>query len=402
MLPATLRSPLLVSMYGQVLETFPFATAKMTQGAINTLLIKLAPLVLMRGMALIEANTVSSSLYVLQRGCLRVALPMKKSEPKANRMRSARVSTSPLRGVKGGGLGLKSTKEFTRFRVLERPGATVGVADIDRAQVKYPFHVDCTRTTQLFGLGLKDLRGAIEAMATDDADKCKTVLQKEHKVQVDGLKYDGANEAALPPKASVAKAACQDVVALQTRLEGVHAVLSATRETTTAIPALVKQLGGTYMPHLSPRHQQQVRDALHAEQAQQRVRCHCHVACRGAAAAPAGPARSGLAAPLYHTISLLISAPLGLPVRRGAAEVSCDLTNVTLPASLSTSLVCGPQATRAAARTSVVGSGAPSGSSQGKDKHKDSTSLEQDELEERTHYAALSNFNVAAMARVVS
>jgi len=241
------------------------------------------------------------------------------------------VSTSPLRGVKGGGLGLKSTKEFTRFRVLERPGSTVGVADIEQVKTKYPFHVDCTRTTQLFELAVKDLRSAIDAMASDDADKCKAVLQKEHKVHVDGLKYDGANEVALSPAASMAKGACKDVAALQTRVASVHGMLRDTRGTTIAIPALVKQLGGSYMPHLSPRQQQQARDALHAEQAVQR----------------------------------------------------------------------SERATRAAARTSVVAPPSTTGPERG-GKQKDAAAQEADELEERTHYAALSNFNVAAMARVVS
>ena len=46
----------------------------------------------------------------------------KKGDDPKKRMRSARVSTSPIRGVKGGGLGLKSTKEFARFRVLACEG----------------------------------------------------------------------------------------------------------------------------------------------------------------------------------------------------------------------------------------------------------------------------------------
>ena len=153
-----MRGPLLQLMYEVVLESFPFKKGGMTPGGCNALLIKLNPLVLMRGMGLIEPNAISSTLYVLQKGCLRVAMPKeKKGEVKANpngkkHVRSHRVSTSPVRGVKGGGLGLKSTKEFARFRVLERPGACVGIPNLDHIASRYPFHVDCTSLTQLFSI----------------------------------------------------------------------------------------------------------------------------------------------------------------------------------------------------------------------------------------------------------
>ena len=197
MLPPAMRGPLLQGMFDVLLESFPFKKNGMSNPGINAMLIKLNPLVLMRGMGLIEPNTISTTLYVLHKGCLRIALPMKKSEAGMaggdgkKRMRSARVSTSPIRGVKGGGLGLKSTKEFARFRVLERPGSTVGMSNMENLAMPYPFHVDCTMTSNLFSISADALRQAMDGMSSEDTAVCKSTVGKEFKAHVDGLKFDG-------------------------------------------------------------------------------------------------------------------------------------------------------------------------------------------------------------------
>ena len=134
-------------------------------------------------------------------------------------MKSHRVSTSPVRGVKGGGLGLKSTKEFSRFRyahctskhkaapsltayplslpathrVLERPGACVGIADLDNKSALYPFYVDCTSPTYLFSITVMELKSALNGMFSADKTAVRAVLTKEHAEHVKGLKYE-------PPK----------------------------------------------------------------------------------------------------------------------------------------------------------------------------------------------------------
>lgn len=203
-IPASMRGPLLQMMYSQVLESFPFKKGGMADAGCNALLIKLSPIVLTRGMGLIEPNSIAANLYVLHKGCLRVALPKENvtKGQKSKHMRSARVSTSPIRGVKGGGLGLKSTKDFARFRVLERPGSCVGLADLGHTNARYPFHVDCTTVTQLFQISSNDLKIASDAMSSEDHQKCKEILIKEHKAHVDGLKYEPPEPVAAAPAAS--------------------------------------------------------------------------------------------------------------------------------------------------------------------------------------------------------
>jgi len=200
-LPGAMRSPLVQKMYENILDTFPFKKGGVSAPAINMILLKLNPLVLLRGMIVIEPGVASTTLYVLQKGCLRIALPKEKDDgkganSKSSRMRSARVSTSPVRGVKGGGLGLKSTKEFAKFRVLERPGQTVGIADIDNLHTIYPFHVDCTAMAYLFLIESGGLKEALTAMAHEDEEKARSVLKKEHQIHVDGLKINKKKEEA--------------------------------------------------------------------------------------------------------------------------------------------------------------------------------------------------------------
>ena len=72
MLPPSMRGPLLQLMYESLLDYFPFKKGGMTNPGCNALLTKLNPLVLMRGMGLIEPNAISTHLYVLQKGCLRI------------------------------------------------------------------------------------------------------------------------------------------------------------------------------------------------------------------------------------------------------------------------------------------------------------------------------------------
>jgi hypothetical protein len=190
MLPASMRGPLLHGIYENVLDTFPFVRNGMSKPGVSMLLMKLTPLVLMTGMGLIEPNTASNNLYVLERGSLRVALPMDKSKPATNRKKSSRVSMSPARGVKGGGLGLKSTKTFAKFRVLERPGSTVGIADFHNARIRFPFYVDSSKTSRLFAISRADLNDCVATMSTSDAECAIEVLRKEHKAHTDGLKVD--------------------------------------------------------------------------------------------------------------------------------------------------------------------------------------------------------------------
>jgi len=196
-LPPQMRAPILQKMYEHLLESFPFKKGGVGDAGINALLVRLNPIVMLRGMVVIEPNTASTAVYVLHKGCLRIALPMQKpkegDKKESKRMRSARVSTSPVRGVKGGGLGLKSTKEFTRFRVLERPGASVGIANLDDLKALYPFHVDCTSNTQLFSISTANLKEATNAMSKEDSLKCREVLKNEHKAHVNGLKYEGSD-----------------------------------------------------------------------------------------------------------------------------------------------------------------------------------------------------------------
>ena len=259
MLPPIMRGPLLQGMFTVLLESFPFKKQGMSTPGQNAILIKLNPLVLMRGMGLILPNSASDTLYVLQKGCLRVALPLDKSadskgaDGKGKRMRSARVSTSPLRGVKGGGLGLKSTKEFARFRVLERPGSMVGIADIDDKTALYPFHVDCTAPTNLFSISREALKQAIGSMSSEDTKICKETLVKEHKAHVDGLKFEGWATGSAKPKAAaldfrsprrpVFNEAQQSLALLQNRCDTYRESLQTVQRSTRQLVDVMASLG---------------------------------------------------------------------------------------------------------------------------------------------------------------
>ena len=242
MLPPSMRGPLLQQMYANLLESFPFQKGGMSTAGLNALLIKLNPLVLMRGMGLIEPNSTSTTLYVLQKGCLRIALPKEKKEGaaggKSKHMRSARVSTSPIRGVKGGGLGLKSTKEFTRFRVLERPGACVGIADLQHLSVRYPFHVDCTSITNLFAITAGEIKAACASMSSDDRSRCHSTLQKEHKAHVDGLKYEPPAPKPAAPADAAPPSAADEPSPLFVEASGcVNSLLSGAADTLSSLRA---------------------------------------------------------------------------------------------------------------------------------------------------------------------
>lgn len=258
MLPPVMRGPLLQVMFAQLLESYPFKRDGMSTPGVNAMLMKLHPMAISRGMSLIEPNTASRVLYVLQRGCLRIALPLQKVDKKGDgktRMRSARVSTSPLRGVKGGGLGLKSTKQFARFRVLERPGSTVGISSLDEKAL-YPFEVDCTTTTNLFYISQSDLKTAMGSMSEADHKICKSTIYKEYKAHVDGLKFEGCEKSAVGSAVvsehteveRISSAAMtetrRDLEDLDIRVRDTLDILRGTRSLAKGIPELLKQLGG--------------------------------------------------------------------------------------------------------------------------------------------------------------
>jgi hypothetical protein len=169
-------------------------------------------------------------------------------------MRSSRVSTSPIRGVKGGGLGLKSTKQFARFRVLERPGSTVGISNLDEKAL-YPFEVDCTTTTNLFYVSQADLKMAMGAMSAADHKVCKDTIAKEYKAHVDGLKFEGGETSSVrssmtSPRIDVERVASvemtetrRDLESLDTRVRGTLDTLRGTRSVARGIPDLLKRLG---------------------------------------------------------------------------------------------------------------------------------------------------------------
>jgi len=267
MLPASMRGPLLQLMYANLLDSFPFKKGGISGPGVNALLIRLNPLVTLRGMGIIEPNSISTTLYVLQKGCMRIALPKEKKKEKGGdqktRMRSARVSTSPLRGAKGGGLGLKSTKDFTRFRVMERPGATVGIGSLDNLHMRYPFHVDCTSTTQLFAITADGLKQAKDSMASDDKKKFDDVLAKEHKAHVDGLKWEPALQGdakKAEPKKEIERSeeyieASHQVDGLLASMRMALSTLKTTRDQTRSVSTLLKQLGGDVKsPRTTKRH----------------------------------------------------------------------------------------------------------------------------------------------------
>ena len=77
-LPASMRGPLLQIMYENMLDAFPFVREGMSTPAVNTLLMRLNPLVALRGMGLIEPKSLSNQLFCLHKGCLRIALPVEK------------------------------------------------------------------------------------------------------------------------------------------------------------------------------------------------------------------------------------------------------------------------------------------------------------------------------------
>jgi hypothetical protein len=257
LLPPSMRGPLLQVLFSELLDSYPFKRDGMSTPGVNAMLMKLNPMALSRGMSLIEPNTASRVLYVLQKGCLRIALPLQKVEKKGDgktRMRSSRVSTSPIRGVKGGGLGLKSTKQFARFRVLERPGSTVGISNLDEKAL-YPFEVDCTTTTNLFYVSQADLKMAMGAMSAADHKVCKDTTAKEYKAHVDGLKFEGSETSSVrssmtSPRVDVERVASvemtetrRDLESLDTRVRGTLDTLRGTRSVARGIPDLLKRLG---------------------------------------------------------------------------------------------------------------------------------------------------------------
>jgi len=89
-----------------------------------------------------------------------------------------------------GGVGSSraSTKTFARFRMLERPGAMIGVYQLAKGPTVFPFQVDATKLTNLFTLERTDLKVCMASMHPDEVAKVQECVYKAHREHTEALK----------------------------------------------------------------------------------------------------------------------------------------------------------------------------------------------------------------------
>ena len=105
----------------------PAGLKSCSRDAVAILALAMRPLTCLKNQVLIEQDSECRALYILQRGSLRVAAPI----PKFTGNGKGGDGAAPSRGrskkmsvivpEQGGGRS-KSTKSFSRFRMLEKPG----------------------------------------------------------------------------------------------------------------------------------------------------------------------------------------------------------------------------------------------------------------------------------------
>jgi len=153
-----------------------------------------------------------------------------------------------------GGKGARgSAKTFARFRMLERPGAMLGLYNLGSGPTVYPFQVDATKLTNLFTLERGDLRSAMASMHSDDAAKIKECVEKAHRDHMEALKLT-MTEKLKDKKGADAGKPEEHRVLVEGIFEGTDKVLEHSnvvfdglrgiRDTTDGLPQLFLQSGG--------------------------------------------------------------------------------------------------------------------------------------------------------------
>ena len=75
-------------------------------------------------------------------------------------------------------------KEMTRFRVCERIGSLLGIANIDREATPFPYKVEATRFTTMFFVTRKELLVAFSKMTVMDEHAARAAIKMEHEKHV--------------------------------------------------------------------------------------------------------------------------------------------------------------------------------------------------------------------------
>ena len=263
-LPAAMKNRILQHMYKQVLETFLLARGHDRRGH------QRPPHTLLAARPLARDGPHHARLHLEH--ALRAAQGLPPHRAPQEGRQAGRGDADALGAhldvthprPQGRRPRIKSTKKFQSFCVLERPGSSVGIADIDRPNVLYPFEVDCPALTKVFCISADGLRGAMGEMDRWDRDKCKQVLKDAHKGHVAALKFDEKDlrvlhtrEEQLRRLAKRAGKTDEEVEEMSRTGEGVESLLatttdcySALKETlslTSQIKTLVGSLGGETM-----------------------------------------------------------------------------------------------------------------------------------------------------------
>lgn len=243
-LPKTLRTEVLLLVHKEVLEECPLTKwinteeglAKETIGLLAT---HLNPSTMLKKQVLLGEGSVSSHLYLLQRGSLHVAAPIPEEEEhgKVRRHTSKRMST-----MHGGSPSndRKSTKTFGRFRMLERPGCVVGLVAIDGLE-RFPFHVEATKLTHLMTISKTALLAARTQMSAEDAEKLTRMVIKEHLAHVEALKLPTPELKSARPEKNV-ETVLKEANALGERSSTCLDALELMSAETRALPELVNLL----------------------------------------------------------------------------------------------------------------------------------------------------------------
>jgi len=243
-LPKTLRTEVLLLVHKEVLADCPLtkginSDVGLSSESIGMMAMHLNPITMLKKQVLIDEGSISTQLYLLQRGSLRLAAPMPAEEDGFKAKTSKRMSCAVQK--KGG--DRKQTKVFGRFRLLERAGALVGLPAID-GTARFPFQIESVKLSHMMCVSKAALRQARGQMSSQDATKFTSMIAKEHSNHVESLKFTIASKA--PPPVDKNDQAIAKVLAEKNALNERSTIcldaLEVMASQTSALPGLVEML----------------------------------------------------------------------------------------------------------------------------------------------------------------
>lgn len=190
--PATLRYEVLHAIYAPLLAASPSMFRACPEQLRRHMLTLVRPTVALKKEVVCVGGQYTATIYILMKGTLQVSQAQGLDMDNGSRGNSPSVTPTKKRG-KGGG---SSWKDRMRFRMLEKPGATIPPADIHQGPRPSPFAIFATNQCQLYLIDGHALSRLLDQYFDEEAEKVLEALYKEHQSLVDALKMNKKDDRA--------------------------------------------------------------------------------------------------------------------------------------------------------------------------------------------------------------